>query len=84
MSLDIKRERGGTVTVALDAHEVMVVRSALDQMSELFDSRGDVSEGANATGAASAQVLSSAHSLSQQSSRLKQELQKFLQDVRAA
>lgn len=39
MSLEIKRERGGTVTVALDAHEVMVVRSACDQLSELFEVR---------------------------------------------
>jgi len=45
---------------------------------------GDVSQGANATGAASAQVLSSAHALSQQSGQLKQELEKFLKNVRAA
>jgi methyl-accepting chemotaxis protein len=45
---------------------------------------GEVSQGANATGAASAQVLSSAHSLSQESGRLKQELEKFLKNVRAA
>jgi len=45
---------------------------------------GDVSQGANATGAASAQVLSSAHALSQESGRLKQELEKFLRNVRAA
>jgi methyl-accepting chemotaxis protein len=45
---------------------------------------GDVSEGASATGAASSQVLSSAQALSQQSSRLKTELEKFLKNVRAA
>jgi hypothetical protein len=39
MSLDIKRERGGTVVIALDAHEVMVVRSACEQLGELFESR---------------------------------------------
>ncbi|HUR74116.1 MAG TPA: DUF2017 domain-containing protein [Sporichthya sp.] len=39
MSLEIKRERGGTVVVALDAHEVMVVRSACDQLGELFEVR---------------------------------------------
>jgi hypothetical protein len=39
VSLDIKRERGGHVTVALDAHEVMVVRSACEQLGELFESR---------------------------------------------
>ena len=45
---------------------------------------GDVCLGANATGAASAQVLSCAHSLSKESSRLKQELETFLKNVRAA
>ncbi|HVE26054.1 MAG TPA: DUF2017 domain-containing protein [Sporichthya sp.] len=39
MSLEIKRERHGVVTVALDPHEVMVVRSACEQLGELFDSR---------------------------------------------
>ncbi len=39
MSLEIKRERGGTVSIALDEHEVMVMRSACEQLSELFDSR---------------------------------------------
>ena len=41
MTLDIKRERHGIVTIALDAHEVMVVRSACEQLGELFDSRDD-------------------------------------------
>ncbi|GAA0619730.1 DUF2017 domain-containing protein [Sporichthya brevicatena] len=46
MSLDIKRERGGVVTIALDEHEVLVVRSACQQMAELFDSRdGDAPRG---------------------------------------
>ena len=39
MSLEIKRQRGGTVTVALDAHEVLVVRSACEQLGELLESR---------------------------------------------
>ncbi|MBA3745106.1 DUF2017 domain-containing protein [Sporichthya sp.] len=39
MSLEIKRERHGFVTVALDEHEVMVVRSACEQLGELFESR---------------------------------------------
>ena len=46
MSLEIKRERHGIVTVDLDAHEVMVVRSACEQLGELFDSRGDGTQGA--------------------------------------
>jgi hypothetical protein len=41
VSLEIKRERHGIVSVALDAHEVMVVRSACEQLGELFDSRDD-------------------------------------------
>jgi methyl-accepting chemotaxis protein len=45
---------------------------------------GDVSQGASATGAASSEVLASAHSLSRESNRLKQELEKFLANVRAA
>ncbi|MBK1622044.1 methyl-accepting chemotaxis protein [Afifella marina] len=44
----------------------------------------DVQEGAGATGAASSQVLASARSLSQESHRLKQEVQSFLATVRAA
>ncbi len=41
MSLEIKRERGGTVTVALDAHEIAVVRHAFGELVELLDSRAD-------------------------------------------
>lgn len=41
MSLEIKRERHGFVTVALDEHEVLVVRSACEQLGELFDSRDE-------------------------------------------
>ncbi|MBZ8131776.1 methyl-accepting chemotaxis protein [Afifella sp. IM 167] len=44
----------------------------------------EVNKGAGETGAASSQVLSSARSLSHESSRLKQELDRFLQTVRAA
>jgi hypothetical protein len=39
--LEIKRERHGIVSVALDEHEVMVVRSACEQLEELFDTRDD-------------------------------------------
>jgi methyl-accepting chemotaxis protein len=44
----------------------------------------DVQHGANETGSASAQVLSAAQSLSGDSQRLKQEVGKFLDSVRAA
>ena len=44
----------------------------------------DVQRGAGETGSASAQVLSSAQSLSADSNRLKLEVGKFLDSVRAA
>jgi methyl-accepting chemotaxis protein len=44
----------------------------------------DVQQGASETGSASSQVLSSAQSLSVESSRLKLEMDKFLNTVRAA
>jgi len=44
----------------------------------------DVQRGATETGSASAQVLSAAQSLSQESNRLKLEVGKFLETVRAA
>jgi len=43
-----------------------------------------VNRGASETGSASAQVLSSAQSLSNESNRLKSEVGKFLNTVRAA
>jgi methyl-accepting chemotaxis protein len=45
---------------------------------------GEVQRGAGETGAASAQVHSAAQSLSQESSRLKSEVARFLDSVRAA
>jgi methyl-accepting chemotaxis protein len=44
----------------------------------------DVNHGAGETGSASAQVLSSARSLSSESNRLKLEVERFLATVRAA
>jgi methyl-accepting chemotaxis protein len=44
----------------------------------------DVNRGSSETGAASAQVLSAAQSLSAESNRLKLEVDKFLLTVRAA
>ena len=44
----------------------------------------EVTRGANETGAASAQMLVSAQSLANESSRLKLEVEKFLSTVRAA
>jgi hypothetical protein len=44
----------------------------------------DVQRGGSETGSASSQVLSAAHALSQESNRLKREVGKFLETVRAA
>ncbi len=44
----------------------------------------EVNRGAGETGAASSQVLSSAQSLSKESTRLKREVDEFLSNVRAA
>lgn len=44
----------------------------------------DVQRGATETGSASSQLLSAAQSLSSESTRLKHEVFKFLQSVRAA
>jgi methyl-accepting chemotaxis protein len=44
----------------------------------------DVQRGAGETGAASSQVLTSAQSLSSESGRLRREVGKFLETVRAA
>ncbi len=52
--------------------------------AHVADNIGNVSHGAQATGAASSQVLASAHSLSRESDHLKDELDKFLRNVRAA
>lgn len=41
MSLEIKRERGGIVTVALDPHEIAVVRHAFGELVDLLDSRAE-------------------------------------------
>ena len=51
--------------------------------AHVADNIGNVSHGAQATGAASSQVLASAHSLSRESDHLKDELDKFLRNVRA-
>jgi methyl-accepting chemotaxis protein len=51
---------------------------------EVADKIAQVSHGASATGSASTQVLASARSLSMESGRLKSEVAKFLDTVRAA
>ena len=54
------------------------------QLGMIAGNISEVNAGAAKTGAASAEVLSAAQLLSQQSDRLKTEVQKFLGTVRAA
>jgi methyl-accepting chemotaxis protein len=60
------------------------VQQAACGTSQVAESIADVNRGAGATGAASAQVLSSAKSLSTESGQLKREVETFLGTVRAA
>jgi methyl-accepting chemotaxis protein len=60
------------------------VQRAADGTSQVEASISDVQRGAAETGGASAQVLSAAQSLSSESSRLKHEVAKFMDSVRAA
>ena len=60
------------------------VNEAAKGTSKVANNITDVNRGASETGSASAQVLTSAQSLSNESSRLKVEVGKFLDTVRAA
>jgi methyl-accepting chemotaxis protein len=60
------------------------VQQAAQGTRQVSDNIGDVQRGATATGSASSQVLSAAQSLSQDSHRLKAEVSRFLDSVRAA
>lgn len=60
------------------------IQHAAHGTSEVSANIGDVQRGAGETGAASAQVHSAAQSLSQESNRLKSEVGRFLDTVRAA
>ena len=60
------------------------VQQAAQRHRAGFLQHSDVHRGANETGAASSQVLASAQSLSGDSGRLKTEVEKFVNSVRAA
>ncbi|MGX0960182.1 methyl-accepting chemotaxis protein [Bradyrhizobium japonicum] len=60
------------------------IQHAAHGTSEVSANLGNVQRGAGETGAASAQVHSAAQSLSQESNRLKSEVARFLESVRAA
>ena len=60
------------------------VQQAAQGTQQVSSNISDVQRGAGETGTASAQVFSAAQSLSGESSRLKVEVSKFLDSVRAA
>jgi methyl-accepting chemotaxis protein len=60
------------------------VQQAAEGTAQVASNIAEVSRGASETGSASAQVLSSAQSLSTESNRLKSEVERFLDTVRAA
>ena len=60
------------------------IRDAAAGTSEVASGITKVTDGANETGAASSQMLSSARSLAQESTRLRDEVGRFLQSIKAA
>jgi methyl-accepting chemotaxis protein len=83
-------EIAGTIAAAVEeqgsatAEITRNVQQAAHGTTEVARNIVDVNHGAAATGSASTQVLSSARSLSQDSNRLKTELDRFLSTIRAA
>lgn len=73
-------EQQGTATQEISRN----VHEAANGTSQVATNIVSVNRGAGETGSASSQVLASAQSLSSESSRLKTEVQKFLETVRAA
>ena len=67
-----------------DAASLANVQQAARGTQQVSANISDVQRGAGETGTASSQVLSSAQSLSSDSNRLKREVGKFLNSVRAA
>jgi methyl-accepting chemotaxis protein len=99
-SVDKIKEIGGTITLISEisatiaaaveeqgaaTHEIARnVQNSAQLSIQMANDVGEVSRGTSETGSASSQVLSAAQSLSVESARLKSEVGKFLDDVRAA
>ena len=83
-------EISSAIAAAVEAQDAMTreisrnVHDAADGTAQVAINVTDVNQGARETGSASAQVLSSAQSLSNDSGRLKVEVERFLASVRAA
>jgi methyl-accepting chemotaxis protein len=78
IATSVEQQGGATQEIARN------VEQAAQGTSEVATNIVDVNKGARETGSASAKVLSSAQSLSGESNRLKLEVAKFLNTVRAA
>jgi methyl-accepting chemotaxis protein len=83
-------EIAATIATAVDEQRTATqaiarnVQQAAQGASQVTATIGDLSNGAQATGSASSQVLSSAQALSMQGNRLRLQVEKFLTTVRAA
>ena len=74
----VQQQGGATQEIARSVHQ------AATGTAQVATNITDVNRGAGETGSASTQVLAAAQSLSRESGHLKQEVEKFLQTVRAA
>ncbi|HEX2656471.1 MAG TPA: methyl-accepting chemotaxis protein [Xanthobacteraceae bacterium] len=73
-------EEQGAVTTEISSN----IQQAAKGTSDVAGNIAEVNQGATETGTASAQVLSSAQALASENTRLKMEVEKFLETVRAA
>ena len=78
IATSVEQQGGATFEIARN------VQQAADGTTQVAINIVDVNKGARETGCASAKVLSSAQSLSGESSRLRLEVGRFLNTVRAA
>jgi methyl-accepting chemotaxis protein len=74
----VEEQGAATQEIARNVHQ------AAKGTAEVVDNIGDVNRGANETGTASSQVLNSAQALARESGSLRQEVERFVQMVRAA
>ena len=89
-TINLISEISATISAAVEQQGVATleiarnVQQAADRSGKVATSIADVSRGAGETGTASGKVLSSAKTLSSESTRLKTEVENFLTKVRAA
>lgn len=89
-TIDLISEISTSISASIEAQSASTqeiasnIQLAARRSGAVAGNIGDVSSGAEETGIASARLLKSAHSLSDESSRLKGEVERFLRDMRAA